>query len=130
MGGASSDLFAGLEGITIMACNMNCLQIIFAKYRHTDTRLCRPEDFFLQGYDMGGGELKDHYENVMARRRIATNREVAFNAAVNPWRRKRYLDMDKVMSMREHGLTYQAIANKMNCSIGLVFNRVKEKESA
>lgn len=113
-----------------MACQMNCLQIVFAKYRHADTRLCRPEDFFLPGYSVGGGELKDQFENVMARRRIATNREIAFNAPIGPWRQRKHLDMDKVMVMREHGLTYQAIARKMNCSIGLVFNRVKEKESA
>ena len=113
-----------------MACNMNCLQIIFARYRNADTRSHRPEDFFLQGYDMGGGELKDRFENVMARRRIATNREVVFNAAVNPWRRRRFLDMDKVMAMRELGVPYRIIAEKMNCSIGLVFNRVRERESA
>ena len=113
-----------------MACNMNCLQIIFAKYRHADTRLCRPEEFSLPGHELCGGELKDRFENVMARRRIATKREAVFNAAIDPWRRKRYLDMDEVMSMRGHGLTYQAIARKMNCSISLVFNRVKEKESA
>ena len=113
-----------------MACQMNCLQIIFASYRHADTRSFRPECFFLPGCDMGGGELKDQFENVMARRRIATNRETAFNAPITPWRRRKCLDMDKVMTMRGLGIPYRIIAQKMNCSISLVFNRVRERESA